>query len=226
MTSPPDEPTAPDAPTILPGDRKRIALLLLPLGLLVGVSMLGTALAPTLLGRSPLALLALNPTWRHILLVVPVIDLVPMMAVVVPRLVAPDPFMYVLGRDHGDQAIAALTTQMQMGEQGTAAVRRLDGFMRRWSWVGVMLWPVPVVCAMAGAARLPWPIFLTLGLAHRVAWVLLWRWAGEAIPGHLAVMRDFIDRNASAATVVSVALVLAFGLRALSRRPAAEPGQE
>ena len=189
--------------------------------MLSGLSALGTALAPTLLSTHPLALVMLNPTWRHLLLVAPVVDVLPMMAVALPRLVAVDPFMYVLGRDHGDQAIAALTGQM--GPGGAAYVHRVDAVMRRASWLAMLLWPAPLVCALAGAARMPVPVFATLSVVSRVGFLLLLRWSGAQLAGPLGTLRAFVDRHASAATVVSIALLLAFGLRAMMQSKATEP---
>ena len=216
-----DESPTPAAPAPLTSaDRRRIALLLVPLGLITVLGMIGTGLAPTLLGQSPLGLIALSPTWPYLLLVAPVVKLPLLLAVAVPRLMLPAPTMFLLGRDYGDHAIEILAGYM--GEQGDA-IRRMAAGVRKAGWLGVFLWPAPIVCAIAGTARLSWAAFLSLFVVGRVIFLLMLRWFGASLSGPLDAFRAFVDRNSSVATVVTVALVMVFGLKALSkRRPVAD----
>jgi membrane protein DedA with SNARE-associated domain len=187
-------------------DERRVGLLALPILALTGMSMLGEALAPTLLVSQPLTLIGLSPLVRHLVLAAPSIDLGPYLAVGLVRLFIGDPFMYMLGRDYGDRAIEAA-----VGKTGAAgeAVRTIDRLFRRASWPLVLLWPGPLVCALAGAARMPLVPFVGLNLLGTLGMLGLARWSGGQMPGTIELIRAFFERHPYAATLTSTGLVVA-----------------
>ncbi|MCS6899654.1 MAG: hypothetical protein RMJ98_08130 [Myxococcales bacterium] len=203
-------------------DRRRLALLLIPFALSALAGMLGTALAPSLLIHAPLVLVALSPLGRHLLLASPQIEALPFFAVAVPRMFAVDPFMYLLGRDYGELALAELTARL--GGAGRV-VLWLDRAARRGSWLLVLLWPDPLVCTLAGVSRLHPVLFVVLNLVGTVGALTLVRLSGDALAGPLGWVRNFLADNMLTTTAVSalVVLVVASLRWAAQRTPGEEP---
>jgi len=189
-----------------PADRKRLGLLLVPFALTTVVNTAGIALAPALLVKAPLLLVALSPLGRHLLMASPSIDLLPFLAVAAPRMFFVDPFMYVLGRDFGELAVEALSERL--GPSGGAMLRRLDGAMRKMSWLLVLLWPDPLVCTLAGVSRLRPSLFVALNLLGTFGMLALVRVSSHALSGPVGWLRSVLENNTLAATTVSVAVVL------------------
>lgn len=201
-----------------PIDRRRLSLLLAPIVALTAANTVGTALAPALLVKAPLALVALSPLGRHLVLASSSLDPALFFAVAGARMFVGDPFMYLLGREYGDQAIEAVASHLGGAGEG---VRLVDRLFRRASWLAVLLWPGPLVCALAGAARLPVGLFVSLNLAGTFLLLGSVRWFSAELAGPVGWLRALLEDNTTAATVVSVGVVAATLAARLVRRPAA-----
>src|SRR3954469_10830332 len=88
-----------------PIDRAGVVLFAVPMAILTISGWVGDALAPTLVNRNPLLLIALNPRLRNLVLVAPETTVVPFMSVSILRLVISDPLFFWFGRRYGDVAI-------------------------------------------------------------------------------------------------------------------------
>jgi membrane protein DedA with SNARE-associated domain len=185
-------------------DERRVGMLVAPILALTGLSMLGEALAPSLLVSRPLLLIGLSPLVRHLVLAAPSLDLGPYLVVGVVRLFIGDPLMYLLGRDYGDQAI-----EMAAGQAGSAGrvFRTVDRLFRRASWPLVLIWPGPLVCALAGAARMPLVPFVSLNLVGTLAMLGLARWSGGQMPDTIKLITAFFERHPYSATIASTSIV-------------------
>jgi hypothetical protein len=109
-------------PARRPVDRRRLALLVVPVVVIAVVSSIGDALSPTLLVEAPLLLVLLVPRNRFLVLAAPLLEFWPFFLVGMIRLALTDPLFYLFGREYGDAAIA--WTERRAGAPGS--VRRLE----------------------------------------------------------------------------------------------------
>jgi uncharacterized membrane protein YdjX (TVP38/TMEM64 family) len=114
--------------------------------------------------------------------------------------------MYLLGREFGDDGIAYLASKM--GGGGGKLLIRFDRAMRPLSWLLVFVWPSPLFCALAGAARIrPLP-FVLLSLTGTLNLVTIVRLFGENFAGPLLALRLFFEKHTLAATAATLAMVV------------------
>src|SRR5262245_57700716 len=85
--------------------RRTLWLIITPIIVLVIAANVGDALAPSLVDRHPLWLLALNARNRNLVLVTNQLDPIPYYVVGTFRLLLSDPLFFVLGSLYGDAAV-------------------------------------------------------------------------------------------------------------------------
>lgn len=179
--------------------------LLGPFLALAAVSTVAAAFAPALLVTNPLLLIALSPMPRHLVLVAPDAPTLAFYAIAVGRLFLADPFMYLLGREFGDDAIAYFAEKA--GRSGKWLLR-FDGLFKKVSPLLLFLWPGPMFCALAGASGMSPLRFSLLCVAGTFNAVTFMRLFGESFSGPMMAMRAFLEQNTMSATVVTVLLSL------------------
>jgi membrane protein DedA with SNARE-associated domain len=188
-----------------PHARRRLVLLAAPVVVLFTAGLIGTAFAPALLAREPLLLIAMSPLFRHLALASGRVELLPFVAIAVTRLFATDPFLYAIGREYGPEAVDWVETRSGGAGRMVRAVKR--AFARAGVLV-LFLSPGPLVCLLAGAARMPIATFVTVNLLGTAAAVLLIRTFGLAFAAKLDLVRGFVEGNIAVLTGISVVLVL------------------
>lgn len=185
-------------------DRRRLALLVVPMVLIVTASTVGDALSPTLLADAPLLLVALVPRNRFLVLAAPQLDFVPFFAVGMVRLALTDPLFYLFGRWYGDRAIDWV--EKRAGTPGS--VRTLERWFRRAAYPVVAVAPNNIVCVLAGASHMPpgWFLLANLGgTALRMG--LIW-WLGDVFSEPLLDVVEFVNDNRWWFTALTVAIVV------------------
>ena len=185
-----------------PRKRSRLLVLALPLVAVFSTAALGNALAPSLLDRHPLGLLALNATTRHLVLTSTTVAVVPWVLVGLARRLLEDPFLYLMGRWYGDDAVAWVDRHLGGGRLLRLAERRFATF----GWPLVALFPGGAVCVLAGASGMGVVPFLALNVLGTLATLLLLRRFGEALSDPVDAVVDFSGRNALVLTVVTTLL--------------------
>lgn len=186
-----------------PVDRKRLALLLVPVIVIAVASSVGDALSPTLLVESPLLLVALVPRNRYLVLAAPLLEFWPFFLVGMVRLALTDPLFYLFGREYGDAAIE--WTEQRAGAPGS--VRRLEHWFRRAAYPIVAIAPNNLVCVLAGAAGMSLIGFLLANLGGTaLRMVLIW-FVGDVFSEPLLDVVDFVARYRWIFTAVTVVLV-------------------
>jgi membrane protein DedA with SNARE-associated domain len=185
--------------------RRRLALLLGPISFLVVASMVGSALAPTLITRHPVWLLALDARIRHVLLVATQIDVIPYYVVGTLRLTVSDPLFYLLGYWYGEAALSWVDNNS--GSVGRL-LRVLERFFGKASYPLVFLAPNNYICLFAGASRMTPPVFLTLNLSGTITRLVLLRLLGKVLEDPLDTVLDFIARNQLRLTLLTIGLVV------------------
>ena len=190
-----------------------------PLALIAGSAIAGNLLAPSLLPTHPLLLLALNATTRHLVLTSTSIDIVPYLLVGVGRRLLEDPFLYLIGRWYGDDAVRWVDRKVGGGR----FLRAVQRNFRKVGWLLVAIAPGGAVLVLAGASGMPLPVFLVLNIVGTVATVVLLRRFGDTFAGPIDAIVAFSADNVVALTAVSVALTLVYLLR---RRRSAQTGPD
>lgn len=190
-----------------------------PLALIAGSAIAGNVLAPTLLPTHPLLLLALNATTRHLVLTSTTIDVVPYVVVGVGRRLLEDPFLYLIGRWYGDDAVRWVDRKVGGGRFLRAVQRNFN----KVGWLLVAIAPGGAVLVLAGASGMPLPLFLVLNIVGTVATVVLLRRFGDTFAGPIDAIVAFSADNVVALTATSVALTLVY---LLQRRRVARTGPD
>jgi membrane protein DedA with SNARE-associated domain len=128
-----------------------VALLALPIVVLSLTSAAGNVMAPHLLAANPLLLAALSPRAIHLVVAAGSAPLPVFLAVGMLRLVAADPWHYLLGRMHGPAVAEALSRRSAGLGRLAAWILRID---QRKGLMAVAASPTGKVLMVAGAARL------------------------------------------------------------------------
>ncbi len=169
--------------------RTRLALIVAPIICLVVASNVGSALFPTLVDEHPQVLIALNPINRHLVLVSHQIEFTGYLTVATLRLLAPDPFFYFLGWYYGDRAIRWM--ELRTTSVGRL-MRRLEDWFRKAGHVLVVIAPNNPVSLLAGAAGMPFGVFMALNVVGTVGRVLLLYWVGDLFSGPIDWFLDLV----------------------------------
>jgi membrane protein DedA with SNARE-associated domain len=213
------EPVATEAE--LRRQRRKLQLLVGPLVLLFAARGIGVALAPALLERAPVALFLMAPLGRHLVLISPGLDTVSFVVLGMVGYFIMDPFTYMLGREYGQNAVTWV--EQRSGIAG-GWVRWVDRLFRRAAPIVLFVSPGPFINLLAGAAKMRVSLWLTLNLAGTFAAVLIARFFSKALADAIGAIREFVEANVAALTLVSVAVVIVSTVfrRRLMRRPAGE----
>lgn len=178
------------------------------MGLLSAVtvaSLLGTALAPYLLVKSPLALVALSPAAHHVALAAASTEQVPLIVVATLRRVLTGLAAYGLGYLYGRASLEWL-------EQRYVRLGRLVRFVERlYDRFGVSLLvvaPAPTIAVFAGAKRTHVVAFLAALTVGHALWNTLVQYLGDASARTTDLLTAFLGEHLLESTLVCVAVVV------------------
>jgi membrane protein DedA with SNARE-associated domain len=128
------------------------------------------------------------------------------------RLLAPDPFFYLLGFFYGERAISWM-------EQRTASVgsmmRRLEQLFGRFGHALVFIMPNNYVCLIAGGSGMPAAVFWTLNVSGTLARITMFRWFGVAFQDQIDGVLRFISDYRPWILAVTVGIVVFGAVREL-----------
>lgn len=204
-------------PSVTPPVPPRVRAAILGLASAVTVaSTLGTALAPLLLVKSPLGLVALSPAAHHIALAAATLPPLSLVVVATLRRTLTALAAYGLGYLYGPAALAWL-------EQRSPRVARWVRFIeRQYARFGVSLLlvaPVPTIAVLAGAARSPSVRFLPALLAGLSIWTALAVFLGDVFARLTDGFTAFLGEYLLESTLICVGAVAAQqGLSLVLRR--------
>ena len=203
-----------------PFDRKRLTLLLVPVGVFTVLSYAGTILSARLISTHPLLLIALDARLRHLLLAVAAdVDIVPFFIVGLTRLVIADPIFYLLGYWYGD---AGLRWMEQKAGGTPAYVRWVERWFPKASHVLVAALPNNLVCLLAGTTGMRPRTFFALNIGGTIARLAVVWWLGKALEEPLDKVLDFLQRYQWPVTAVLVGIVVVQSTRQAARATMAE----
>jgi membrane protein DedA with SNARE-associated domain len=172
------------------------------LAALTVASLAGTALAPYLLVKSPLLLVAISAAAHHVALAAATVDPLPLVAVATLRRVLTGLGAYGLGYLYGPRALAW--------------VERL---FARFGVLVLVVAPAPTVALLAGSARSRLPAFLIALTVGHLLWNTATFYLGDAFARWTDVLTASLGENLLESTLVCVLLVtLQQGIAHLRRR--------
>jgi membrane protein DedA with SNARE-associated domain len=184
--------------------RRTLWLIITPIIVLVIASNIGDALAPSLVDRHPLWLIALNARNRNLVLVTNQLDPVPYYVVGTFRLLLSDPLFYVLGFLYGD---AAVTWMERKAPTYGRLMRTGERFFAAAAYPLVFIAPNNYICLFAGAAGMPITAFVVLNVTGTVARLYLIRVVGDIFDSPIQSILDFIKEYRVPLLAITVALV-------------------
>jgi membrane protein DedA with SNARE-associated domain len=198
------------------GSRRLLVLCGVPIGILTIAGFIGTAFMPYLLAKQPLALVALSPLFRHLVLAAPRVDMLPFFAVVVPRHFLPDPFFFLLGREYGHLAVEWAEGNSPFTGR---IVRGLERIFAKVGPIALLVSPDVIVSTLAGAAKVPFPLFVVFNVIGTFFTVFVARWFGDVFEKSIGTLVRYFEAHLWTVTALSVLLMLAFNWYSARQRP-------
>jgi membrane protein DedA with SNARE-associated domain len=184
--------------------RRRLTLLLVPIGCLVVASNVGRGLFATLATEHPLLLLALDARNASVLAVSGSLDAVSYYLVGTLRLLLSDPLFYLLGYWYGEAALAWVDRR---GGSIGKFLRDVEGFFTAAAYPLVFLAPNNYICLFAGASRMRPAVFLTLNVSGTVARLALLRYVGDVFDGPRDSVLGFIGDYQLPLTIFGIVVI-------------------
>lgn len=189
-------------------------------GAIAVATALGAALAPYLLVKHPLWLLALNPWPRHQLLVAPQANVWPFVLIVGLRSLFGCVISFELGRHYGVRGAALLEGHAPDFGRVLRTVEQLFG--RFWALL-LLLTPGWLTSALAGMSGVSRGSALLLNAAGVVGWALVNHQLGGWLSPWTAPIVQFFRDHVLEATAVCAALVLMYQLYTRRKRRTHKP---
>jgi membrane protein DedA with SNARE-associated domain len=206
LADPPDPPDAlTEAPARSPLPRRRLALIVAPLVVLVIAAWIGDAFAAQWVDRHPLWLITLNARNRNLVLVTNNLDAWSYYVVASIRLLVSDPLFYVLGYFYGDRAV---TWMEHRSSTFGGIVRSWEDLFRRASYPLVFIAPNNFICLFAGSAGMRPTVFATLNITGTFVRLFLIRQLGEAFSSPIDWLLGFIQDYRLPLTALGIAVVV------------------
>jgi membrane protein DedA with SNARE-associated domain len=195
-------------------------MIVAPIVTFIVVAAIGSAVHPLLLKHHPQWLLAMDPRTRWVILVANRLQFWPLLVIVTTRRLVTKPLYYLLGRLYGDGAVRWAERRF---DSNTGIIRKVEHLFATAGPVIVFLFPMSLVCVLAGAAEMPALLFGGLALVGTITMVsLLYVFAG-AIRGPVDAINRFYSHNFRWLTAVSV-LATALWLWSQARKRGSELG--
>jgi membrane protein DedA with SNARE-associated domain len=173
--------------------------------LLTIASLAGTALAPLLLVKSPLLLVAISPAAHHVALAAASVAPLTLIVVTTLRRALTAGTAYGLGYEFGGNA------QQYLGERSPRLARLasfLERQLERFGLVVLVLIPLPVVALLVGATRRSFPLFCGALLIGLAIWSTVTYHLGDWLSAFTDRLTAFLGQYLMESTLVCFALVL------------------
>lgn len=181
----------------------------------------GTALAPYLLVKSPLLLVAVSAAAHHVALAAASVDPVPLVLVATLRRVLTGLGAYGLGYFYGRAALAWLDQRYPRLANLVVWVERL---FARFGVLVLVVAPAPTVALLAGSARSRLPAFVLALTVGHLLWNTVTYYLGDAFARWTDLLTASIGENLLESTLICVLVVgLQQGITALVRRRRQRP---
>jgi len=185
--------------------RRAVTLVSIPLIILVIMSYVGDALAPTLFDTHPVLLMALNSRTRNLVLVTNEVDPVTFYTVGLIRLLLSDPLFFLLGMWYGDAAVEWMERRTRTWGQ---FLRQIEQWFGKAAYPIIFIAPNNYVCLFAGAAGMPLKAFFAVNIAGTIFRLWLVRTFGNVFESPIDDLVGWIGDHRIPLLALSIALVL------------------
>ncbi len=158
----------------------------------------------------PLALLALSPINRHLILTANQLGIGEYFGVGLARHLIPDPVFYIVGYWFGARALKWVSEGNAMAERlvGENGQGLEDPAHRRYLYPLAFIMPNNWVSVFCGAARIPFRIFLIINVCGTTARIALCKAIAVVFDDEVSTVSGWISRYQLPITIVSIVLVL------------------
>ena len=175
------------------------------LSVVTAASLLGTALSPYLLVKSPLLLVVLSPAAHHVALAAASVEPVTLVAVATLRRALTGIGAYGLGYLYGRAALGWL-------DQRYPRIAKLlvwvEGLFARFGALVLVVAPAPVVAVLAGAARSRLALALLAFVVGQALWNAVTVYLGDAFARWTDLLTAYLGENLLESTLVCVLLIV------------------
>ena len=182
------------------------------MALLTVVGTITGGAAPELLEKHPLLLVLGAPRYRWIVLVAPKVNALVLIIVAWLRLLLSDPVYFLIGWYYGDKAM--IFFESLLGKQAMDSTRR---FFQRATWILSAFAAGPVICAIAGLARVKPKRFFTLDIIGTLIISILLRLFAEALREPLQTLIDFNKKYSRWLLIITVSVMVVALIRSASK---------
>jgi membrane protein DedA with SNARE-associated domain len=185
-------------------ERSLLTLFLIPVTILAVAGVVANAMLPTLVAEAPVLVPALTTRADRLLLVAPLLPGEVFLGVALARELVGDPIFYLFGRRYGDVGIRWIERRTGPDSRWLRLIERL---FRRAAYVVVALWPINIVCLLAGATKMRPVPFFALNITGTLVRIGLIFWIGDLLAEPIRDIASFIARYQWYLTALTCSLV-------------------
>jgi membrane protein YqaA with SNARE-associated domain len=172
-------------------ERTLLTLFLIPVTILAVGGVVANAILPTLIAEAPALVPALTTRADRLILVAPLLPGEVFLSVALVRELIGDPLFYLFGRRYGEVGIRWLEDRSAPNSRWLRTVERL---FRRAAYVVVAVWPINVVCLLAGATKMRPVPFFALNITGTLVRIGLIFVIGDLLEDPIRSIVSFITR--------------------------------
>ena len=172
-------------------ERTLLTLFLIPVTILAVAGIVANAILPTLIAEAPALVPAMTTRADRLILVAPLLPGEVFLSIALVRELIGDPLFYLFVRRYGETGIRWI--EQRQGPD-SRWLRTIERFFRRASYVIVAVWPINVVCVLAGATKMrPLPFF-ALNITGTIVRIGLIFVIGDLLEDPIREIVSFITR--------------------------------
>ena len=158
----------------------------------------------------PYALLALNSSNKFIIGTTPNTEWIPAGAIILLRLMAPDPLFYMVGFLYRDRALGWARKVFPASGPLFDSVESDDGSFHRLRDVLVFVMPNNPICLIAGVTAMNLKRFVVLSLTGTIARIVVMRGIGIAFSEQVDAILDFVAKYQRWFFIASIVSVVGY----------------
>jgi membrane protein DedA with SNARE-associated domain len=172
-------------------ERTLLTLFLIPVTVLAVAGIIANAIFPTLIADAPYLIPAMTTRADRLLLSAPLMPGEVFLSVAFLRELIGDPLFYLFGRRYGDVGIRWIEHR---SGPNARVVHTVERAFRRGAYVVVAVWPINVVCLLAGATKMRPVPFFALNISGTIVRITLIFFLGDLLSEPLTDIASFIGR--------------------------------
>lgn len=173
-------------------------------GALTAASLIGTALSPYLLVKSPLLLVAISAAAHHVVLAAASVDPFPLLLVATLRRVLTGVAGFGLGAVFGPRALEWVEARQPRMHRWLLYLQRL---FTRFGVVLLVVAPAPTLAFLAGMASRPLRWVLPALIVGHTLWNAITYYVGDTLSARTELLVDFLGEHLLESTLLCAGFV-------------------